>query len=80
MDSGTVHAFRNPLFVALYLAGQLVLGFHLSHAVSSSLQTLGFEHAALNRLFKAAGPAIALLVVFGNMVIILAVFLGVVRV
>jgi succinate dehydrogenase / fumarate reductase cytochrome b subunit len=55
-----------------------VLGLHLSHAVSSSLQTLGFEHAALNRLFKAAGPAVALLVVFGNLMIILAVFIGVV--
>lgn len=75
-----IHAFRNPLFVMLYLAGQLVLGLHLNHAVSSSLQTLGFEHAALNRLFKAAGPAVALLVVLGNLVIIFAVFLGVVGV
>jgi len=75
-----VHAFRNPLFVVLYLAGQLVLGFHLTHAVSSSLQTMGFEHAALNRLFKAAGPAVALLVVLGNMMIIFAIFLGIVRV
>jgi succinate dehydrogenase / fumarate reductase cytochrome b subunit len=74
-----VHAFQNPLVVALYLAGQLALGLHLSHAVSSSLQTLGFEHAALNRLFKTAGPAVALLVILGNMVIILAVYLGVVR-
>ena len=74
-----VHAFRNPLFVSLYLAGQLVLGLHLSHGVSSSLQTLGLEHAALNRLFKAAGPAVALFVVLGNMVIIFAIFLGVVR-
>jgi succinate dehydrogenase / fumarate reductase cytochrome b subunit len=73
-----VHAFRNPLFAVLYLSGQLVLGLHLSHAVSSSLQTLGFEHEALNRLFKATGPAIALFVVLGNMAIIFAVFLGVV--
>jgi succinate dehydrogenase / fumarate reductase cytochrome b subunit len=74
-----IHAFQNPLVVAIYLVGQLVLGLHLSHAVSSSFQTLGFEHAALNRLFKAAGPAVALLVALGNMAIILAVFLGVVR-
>ncbi|QPD02774.1 MAG: hypothetical protein Nkreftii_000548 [Candidatus Nitrospira kreftii] len=72
-------AFQNPLIVVLYLAGQLGLGVHLSHAVSSSLQTLGLEHAALDRLFKAAGPAIALLVVLGNVGIILAVFLGIVR-
>ncbi len=73
-----IHAFRNPFFVAVYLAGQLVLGLHLSHAVSSSVQTLGLEHAAFNRLLKAAGPAIALFVVAGNLAIILAVFLGVV--
>lgn len=74
-----LHAFHNPLYVVLYCAGQLVLGMHLSHAVSGSLQTLGFEHAALNRLFKAAGPAVALFVVLGNLMIILAVFLGLVR-
>jgi succinate dehydrogenase / fumarate reductase cytochrome b subunit len=57
-----------------------VLGLHLSHAVSSSLQTLGVEHGPLDRLFKATGPAVALLVVCGNMVIVLAVFFGIVRV
>ena len=74
-----LHAFQNPLYVAVYCAGQLVLGMHLSHAVSSSLQTLGLEHAAWNRVFKAAGPAVALLVVCGNLSIILAVFLGMIR-
>lgn len=74
-----VHAFQNPFFVALYLAGQLGLGLHLNHAVSSSLQTLGLEHAAFNRLFKAAGPTVALFVVLGNVAIILAIFLGIVR-
>jgi succinate dehydrogenase / fumarate reductase cytochrome b subunit len=74
-----IHAFQNPYLVGLYLAGQLGLGLHLSHAVSSSLQTFGLEHAALNRLIKAAGPAVALLVVLGNIAIILAVFLGLVR-
>lgn len=75
-----VHAFQNPFIVLIYLTGQLGLGLHLSHAVSSSLQTLGFEHAALNRMFKAAGPAVALLVVLGNVAIVLAVFLGIVRI
>ena len=75
-----VHAFQNPFIVALYLAGQLGLGLHLNHAVSSSLQTLGLGHAAFNRLFKAvAGPAIALVVVLGNGAIILAIFFGIVR-
>ncbi len=74
-----IHAFQNPFIVALYLAGQVGLGLHLNHAVTSSLQTLGLEHAAFNRLFKAAGPTIALSVVLGNVAIILAVFLRIVR-
>ncbi len=74
-----VHAFQNPFIMALYLAGQLGLGLHLNHAVTSSLQTLGFEYVAFNRLFKAAGPTVALVVVLGNVAIILAVFLGIVH-
>ena len=74
-----VHAFQNPIIVACYLAGQLGLGLHLNHAVTSSLQTVGLERAAFNRLFKAAGPMIALVVVLGNASIILAIFLGIVR-
>lgn len=74
-----IHAFQNPLMVVVYLAGQVGIAFHLSHAVSSSVQTLGFEHAALDRLFKAVGPSVALLVVLGNVAIILAIFLGIVR-
>lgn len=73
-----VHAFQNPFIVAFYLAGQLGLGLHLSHAVTSSLQTLGLEYVAFNRLFKAAGPTVALVVVLGNVAIILAIFLGLV--
>jgi succinate dehydrogenase / fumarate reductase cytochrome b subunit len=74
-----IHAFHNPMFVMIYLAGQVVLGLHLSHALSSSLQTLGIEHPILERLFRGAGPVVALLVVAGNVAIVLAVALGVVR-
>jgi succinate dehydrogenase / fumarate reductase cytochrome b subunit len=74
-----IHAFGNPWWVLLYAAGQAALGFHLSHAVSSSFQTLGLEHPALNRVFKAAGPAVAWLVVLGNLAIVLAVWIGVVH-
>jgi len=74
-----VHAFQNPWYVIVYLAAQAVLGLHLSHGVSSSLQTLGLEHPLLNRLFRAAGPAVAGIVVAGNVAIILAIALGVLR-
>jgi succinate dehydrogenase / fumarate reductase, cytochrome b subunit len=74
-----VHAFQNPWFVVIYLAGQVLLGLHLSHALSSSLQTLGIDHPILDRLFRGAGPVVALLVVAGNVAIILAVAFGMVR-
>ncbi|WP_455242816.1 succinate dehydrogenase cytochrome b subunit [Petrachloros mirabilis] len=74
-----VHAFQNPLFVVIYLVAQVLLGFHLSHALSSSLQTLGMEHPLLDRLFKGAGPAVALLVAVGNSAIVLAIAVGVVH-
>jgi len=74
-----IHAFQNPLLASVYLAAQVVLGLHLSHAVSGSLQTLGLEHPALNRVFRGAGPAVALIVVLGNMAIVLAVTMGIIR-
>ena len=56
-----VHAFQNPLLVVIYLVGQVVLGLHLSHALSSSLQTLGHgasdARSALPRRRAAGGAA-----------------------
>jgi succinate dehydrogenase / fumarate reductase cytochrome b subunit len=74
-----VHAFQNPLFVVIYLAAQVVLGLHLSHALSSSLQTLGMDHPMFDRLFRGAGPFVAILVVIGNTAIVLAIAFGVVH-
>ena len=75
-----VHAFQNPWLVLIYLAGQVVLGLHLSHALSSTLQTFGMEHPMLDRLFRGAGPLIAMLVVVGNTAIVLAIAFGLVHV
>jgi len=74
-----VRTFQNPLFVAIYLAGQIFLGLHLSHALSSSFRTLGLEHPILDRLFKGTGPVLALFIVLGNVAIILAVAMGIVH-
>lgn len=74
-----VHAFQNPFFVVIYLVAQMVLGFHLSHSLSSSLQTLGMEHPMLDRLFRGAGPLVAMLVVVGNSAIVLAIAFGLVH-
>jgi succinate dehydrogenase cytochrome b subunit len=75
-----VHAFQNPVLVLIYLVGQVVLGLHLSHALSSSLQTLGMEHPMLDRLVRGVGPLVAMLVVVGNTAIVLAIAFGLVHV
>ena len=74
-----VHAFQNPVLVVIYLIGQVALGFHLSHALPSSLQSLGMEHPMLDRLFRGTGLLVAMLVVVGNAAIVLAIAFGLVR-
>ena len=74
-----VHAFQNPLLVVIYLVAQAALGLHLSHALSGSFQTLGMEHPMLDRLFRGAGPLIAIVVVVGNVAIVLAIAFGLVH-
>jgi succinate dehydrogenase / fumarate reductase, cytochrome b subunit len=74
-----VHAFQNPVLVVIYLAAQAALGLHLSHALSASFQSLGMEHPMLDRLFRGAGPLIAILVVVGNTAIVLAIAFGLVH-
>jgi succinate dehydrogenase / fumarate reductase cytochrome b subunit len=74
-----IHTFQIPWFALVYLLAQGMLAVHLSHGVSSSLQTLGLEHPILNRVFRAAGPFVAGMVVLGNSAIVLAIALGILR-
>lgn len=39
-----VEVFQSPIYVAWYVFSVSLLGFHLSHGLSSSLQTLGINH------------------------------------
>ncbi|MEW5950865.1 MAG: succinate dehydrogenase cytochrome b subunit [Elusimicrobia bacterium] len=52
-------AFRNKLFVSVYVAGALALALHLSHGFQSAFQTLGLNHDKYSFLIKAAGYAVA---------------------
>jgi succinate dehydrogenase / fumarate reductase cytochrome b subunit len=68
-----VQGFREGWLVAIYAAALVVLGFHLSHGVSSFFQTLGWNHPRYNRFLHALGPVLAMLVVAGYLSIPLAV-------
>lgn len=47
-----VEVFAQPGYVIGYFISMLVLGFHLSHGVSSAFQTLGFNHPHYTPMIK----------------------------
>ena len=57
--------FKNPLMIALYVVGQVVLAFHLWHGFQSAFQTLGVNHPKYTPFIKGVGKAFAILVPLG---------------
>lgn len=60
-----VRRLSEPVGAAVYLAGVLALGLHLSHAVRSALQTLGLNHPRFNGLIQKGAPLLAGLLFLG---------------
>lgn len=57
--------FQSPVYVAWYVVAVSILGFHLSHGVYSSLQTLGVNHPAYNSKIKMISVAYGVLIGIG---------------
>ena len=62
--------FYSPLTVAFYLVSLLVVGSHLWHGVSSSLQSLGIDHPKWTPRILKTGRAAAVLIAGGFIVIL----------
>ena len=60
-----VEVFQQPGYVAWYLVALLILGFHLSHGVSSTIQSLGINHPRYEKAIHRFGILYALIVMFG---------------
>jgi succinate dehydrogenase / fumarate reductase, cytochrome b subunit len=60
-----VEVFQSPAYVTWYIFSLLLLGTHLSHGVSSSLQSLGLNNAKYGACIKAVGYVYAALVCIG---------------
>jgi len=60
-----LEVFQSPLYVGWYTVCLLALGFHLSHGVSSAIQTLGIYHPRHFGKFKNFGYLYAILVAVG---------------
>jgi succinate dehydrogenase / fumarate reductase, cytochrome b subunit len=54
--------FSNPLMVGFYVVSMLVVGSHLFHGISSSVQSLGFDHPTWTPRVLTAGKVIAVLI------------------
>ena len=74
-----IAGFSHLPTVAVYVLAQVILALHLSHGVSSLVQTLGFRSRRNKAGVGMAGPALAGLVLVGNLSIPLAVFAGLVE-
>jgi succinate dehydrogenase / fumarate reductase cytochrome b subunit len=57
-----MEAFTNPLMVAFYVLSLLAIGTHLWHGISSSLQSLGFDHPRWTPKVLVAGKILAVLI------------------
>jgi succinate dehydrogenase / fumarate reductase cytochrome b subunit len=64
-----VEVFQSPGYVAFYVVAMTIVGLHLRHGVSSSLQSLGLIPAAWTRAFLILGFVTALLVGAGFVLI-----------
>ena len=53
------YAFRDPVFVAVYVAGAAALALHLSHGMQSAFQTLGLNHPKYTPFIKIGGLLVA---------------------
>lgn len=73
--SRVAEAFQNPLIIAIYVIGQVVLFFHLNHGFQSAFQTLGVNHPKYTPFIKGVGKAYSILVPLGFAAIPIIYFL-----
>ena len=69
--------FAHPGYVAFYVVGMAVIGFHLWHGVSSALQSLGIDRLGWSPVLRRIGWIVAVVLTIGFLSIPLYIyFLG----
>lgn len=77
--SMVIAGFQQPQWAALYVLAMIVLGFHLSHALKSVLQTLGLNHASYNAVLRIGGRLLVGVIILGNCSFPILVYFGVIN-
>jgi succinate dehydrogenase / fumarate reductase cytochrome b subunit len=60
-----LEVFRKPWYVAFYVVGMTVVGFHLWHGVSSAFQTMGADTPRFTPVMRKIGWTLALILAVG---------------
>ena len=71
-----VEGFRQPLVALSYIVAMIVLGFHLSHGISSLCQSLGLNHPKYNKAIRSIGPVLGWAVSGLNILIPVSIWFG----
>lgn len=71
-----VETFKNPLWVGLYTAVMIGLGFHLRHGIWSAFQTLGLISPRLRAFLVPAAVVLAILLAVGFIMLPVYLFLA----
>ena len=74
-----VAGFQHPFISTTYVAAMPVLGYHLSHGLSSMFQSVGLNHSKYNPFFRKIMPLIGWVVTLAGATIPLAVLVGIIR-
>ena len=72
--------FTSPLTVGFYVLSMLVVGSHLWHGVSSSLQSLGLDHPRWTPRVRATGKVLAVAIAGGFITIAIWAYLVAIQV
>jgi succinate dehydrogenase / fumarate reductase cytochrome b subunit len=71
-----IHGFSNPWVSISYIVAQLILGLHLSHGISSTMQTIGWNSPRCWPMIRCIGLTITAIIVLGNISIPAAIWAG----
>lgn len=79
VNDNLVRSFSQPLVAGFYIFAMAMLWAHLAHGIWSLFQTLGFSHPRYTPRLQWASRAMALALAGGNIAIVAAVLLGILK-